>query len=1195
MKFKKIVKNSLAMSLVFGTVLGVSGCKDDDKPQQPENPEPEKVGLDDLVDNNVIKEDLVEVAINEDGVTGYVDKESFTTLEGAQISDSSYADHGLLVVKNEANRIGFYSLHYQKYLIAPMYTEGWLEYTVQEDQNVGYFIKLKYQNKWYIYDALGNVVSDESDYQIRVGRTEVVNDEIYVITEEYDGYSWYELDIKKYKANGTLKEVNEIPEPIVEEEEEEIDHIEFGDVFVSNEKIDLAKYGMKGKYASKYGNMYTIFSEEDGSKVITVTAPTDEHYIIGKSIVYQIADTVADDAQEYTYYSDEKVVLKTYSISLETGETKELQVSYVINDIYDYKDKDGLITYAIISASKITEHKTVEDYEAFYLINENLEILEEIDGENPNAMIKIGDNYYNFLSQIIYDENLNEIAYLGDLDLGTTAFGLIPDSMGRGLYTENEIFVAKDSNNKWGAVGYDGKVVIPFIYDNLAPLESTNRVDVKDNCILAMKDGIFYRVNLETGVSTELGENISAIGEEDDLYMQTQYLGDSRKYVFMSQSEDYTTVEIDGEDYYSSPSVSTGNMVLNELLGKYVLTTINVTKYDPVDGYYHVTKYVTHVVDKLPNANSFQTIGSEETVEEELGKNYESAINLNMGVNEVHNYNYDYNSQTSYYEFTAPATGEYIFEFDENLDGDYYDSAKVVDSEYATVESLGTSDYLNRSIVASLQEGEKYYIVAKFDMGYYFDYGYEYSAITVKENTGEYFANPLKLEEELVDFTADFSNLREDHSAIYVEFTPVATTTYKITTGEGAKFILGVTSEYSHYDSEAVSTREILLNAGETLTYKIIRNSSEVTSATFTIELVNKEKDGSTVLNAIAVNDQTTILNNENSYDAYYEYSYTGDKKVKHIKFAKDASGNADVEIYKGDYSTLTQFTLNTDIPVEFNQVFDEGDKVFIKVGANQKAGVSIADLATNEVDGQGLYAQQSLTEAENEQYHKFVPTATSVYGFDVGSVDREYPVIKMELYDEDLNVVDTYTALENQVQLVSSKKLEEGKTYYIRVYSTTFATDETKTYTLTYKAYELYSILNNSSLAYTENEDGSITLDISDVEYGDSFTSEYKITALEDVSINFYYYVTKFVDYSEGSYDGGFMVDVSNVASYEIQIDARYDGYNSSYYNAQHNIDLVEKDAVVTMTTYKNSYVDLRSGISQPVVKIYELVVKLK
>ena len=123
---------------------------------------------------------------------------------------------GVLVTINEQGYVGFYSLLHQKQIVANQFESKWLNYNVQDDNNVGYFISVIYEGTQTFYDSFGNVVYSGDEKEDVDIVTEVYNDSVYLTIAKYiDNNSRPEYLYSKYNEDGTIKKIDNISDDVL--------------------------------------------------------------------------------------------------------------------------------------------------------------------------------------------------------------------------------------------------------------------------------------------------------------------------------------------------------------------------------------------------------------------------------------------------------------------------------------------------------------------------------------------------------------------------------------------------------------------------------------------------------------------------------------------------------------------------------------------------------------------------------------------------------------------------------------------------------------------------------------------------------------------------------------------------------------------------------------------------------------------
>lgn len=568
MKFKKIIKCSLATALIFSTATILSGCKKE---------ESEKHNLIKVLNNNIEVEKESISTNNENKLIGYKYFSSYetpNTLGDTEIIED-YSRYGLLVLKNRLGYIGFYSLPYQKYLIEPQNQNELIDYEIHTDLNLGYFININSRSTGStLYDSLGNSIQN-SYYDVEFNYTREVNDEIYLSITINDIDSHY-----KYNSSNKLESVNSIPAYSVTPPANTDETFEYGDYYAPEDKIDLTEYGVKDRYLTNTNNVYTILNKNNiALKSFNIPYNAKDVFLIGNNLIYQTY-TVDSLNEEIASTNLEK----TYAIDLQTFKIKELDLPYIILNIETIKDEEELYTYGIAYVIKKV-NKEFEISPTIALINENGKILEDLTKyTNPKSFIKINNNYYNEDTKIIYDSKLKEISHLENIN---------PIH-----YEEAQLFVGKE-NGKYGAVDYNGKVVIPFVYDSLNPLDST--IDFNKNCIIGQKGNNYHKINTLTGDSINLGNNVTKL--YDDLYLVIDQNSNNEKIEIIGQDKTHITFGTNFSQHIQINSITSANankIIMNPLLGEYVVTKIETS--------IKLSHFVVTSTKELKNSSTFETI-----------------------------------------------------------------------------------------------------------------------------------------------------------------------------------------------------------------------------------------------------------------------------------------------------------------------------------------------------------------------------------------------------------------------------------------------------------------------------------------------------------------------------------------------------------------------------------------------------------
>ena len=631
-------------------------------------------GVEDIKQNIVIDDKTAEKSIDY-SVCSNIEFES------QNIVNSDYAGNGLLVVKNTSNHIGFYSLLHNKYLIKCQYIEELLTYEVITNSNIGYFLRIVYDNKTFYYDSLGNLIYENAGNHTVQLTTTILDKKVYLNVNNANYLNANYL----YKNDGSLSVVSEIPSNS-QSNTNSNSKITYGDKYVDLNKLDLEEYGLYGYYLSKKNELITVFDDEKNSPVSTFTIPNDsEIMIVGKKLYYQLSYEVSEDSLDYSYFlNGTKYLVDSYCINIMDGEKEKVELNYLINKVIGpYKDSKGIYNRCLIKKQSFS-NKVLKTSETV-LVNSNGEIISNLNGYEPDSFIQLDTNFYNTSTKVLYNSKLEEIAYLGAINPSVI---------------KNTNYIVGSNDGKYGLINSTGRVALTFDYDQILYQYATN------NCVFATKDNVLYRLKLNDGyVHPELiGSNFKKINN----------------YVYYVNGNMESTSKQLGY-VYGSKNETCGN-INSVLFDSTIMCSYNTS------GTYKT--YVTISNNKVPNYSTFSSIGTEIVEEEKLGLTYEDAMDLSIGDNKI----YITSNSGNYCKFTPSVNGYYTIDNIESLTLEAYEYNSTGYQKYKSI-SYNTETY---GIVLKLEEGKTYYF--KF-----LNYNKGSKNITLKIEQGEHKDYPLAL------------------------------------------------------------------------------------------------------------------------------------------------------------------------------------------------------------------------------------------------------------------------------------------------------------------------------------------------------------------------------------------------------------------------------------------------------------------
>ena len=616
------------------------------------------------------------------------------------IVSSNYASRGLLIVRNEYNRVGFYSLLHNKFLIERMYDEKVLDYTVIANDSVnaiGYVLVITYDDEKAWLDAFGNVLflvtKDEkiNEYNVYISST-VINKRAYATVSVNHATKGNSKTIYEYQDDGTLEDVPALPAQ--KNENKNTSPFDKGSQYVDIEKYDLKEFGLGGYYISRKGSLYTVF-KTDNSVVSTFVIPAGAVMTLaGSHIIYQVSYALDEYATNYTYYSgNNKYEMHSYRVDLMSGEKEELNLGYVISGtVGPYMDKDGSYKYALIGKRTITSAKALTGNELALVDGTGL-IVSNLNGYSPENFVKVGTNYYNTVTQILYDASLKEISYLG---------GMNPK-----LIKDYKCFKGQ-LKGLYGLVDYTGKVIVAFDYDGLY---TDNEVE---GFIFGIKAGHLYRINMADGTETDLGNHYYTL--DNYLYIVQDDEGAySFEFAKAKLGEKVATLSYDRQI-----GSALSNDFLKYLFFKFVDQRSVEEEVEGEDGQletadviHSYSRYVAVSVNEIANYENFETLGEQVEEKEVLGETKKDAQTLKLGNNKMYFTSNDHSS--NFFKFTPTETGYYTLEkeykgYDVNIVSlSYFDEINSTENDPRYINANNQYQTEEYGYVAFLESGIEYF------------------------------------------------------------------------------------------------------------------------------------------------------------------------------------------------------------------------------------------------------------------------------------------------------------------------------------------------------------------------------------------------------------------------------------------------------------------------------------------------------
>lgn len=842
---------------------------------------------------------------------------------------------GVLVTINEQGYVGFYSLLHQKQIVANQFESKWLNYSVQDDNNVGYFISVIYEGTQTFYDSFGNVVYSGDEQEDVDIVTAVYNDSVYLTIEKYiDNNSRPEYSYFKYNEDGTIKKIDNISDDVLANlpNNQEENKFPFGSQY--NEMFSLEEFGLKG-YVSMADQIMTLYNEDkEMIKTFIMPENTTGAAVITDKIYYQVISEVPEDSKEYDLYVQAsgsiskglKYNIDTYSINLENGKEKEEDLEFIILDSRPYKGETEEETYSIMTMQLINKDKTLGEIVS-YLIDSKGVLHDQVNGLYIDDFIKVGENFLNEETGILYDAEFKQIAFLADID---------PE------YDEKSGYILGKLDGKYGILDSNAKVVLEFEADEIVS-------EIVDNKVISLRDSVYYRHDLISGNEEILGINFVSI--DNGAYITY----DNEFYYFHSASEVLHKLPLDNlisfnyQTYHYT--LNNASYILIDYSYKTTVEEFDENLQDYVEKDVYTNHYVTLDINKLPNADSLTTIGVENKTEINYPDTVENAISLELGEGFVHGYQ----QGRTYMEYTPSVAGYYTFTMDEecyfyaiNSSGSYVSSQTEINNETGLAETT-----------YKLDAGETYLFAVSGD---YYPMGLSKYEYTFELELGDDDAYPLIFADNNKEVLTD------KFGEAYVEFTPEYDGEYLVNLEDG----------YIVIDNETYySTDTLYVEKGQKLEVKYY--SSNTDSAKKKIDFVcgsTNQEDGKSLFTAVEISsdpENPTAINHSNEYGNYYKYVNESTKEQAVILSANSTS------YYSSNY-TLYNNELEE---IESGSLYYDG-KLFTLVKPNETVYLELETGDTATTILANLTPVSDETVNENTQYevseNKLFKLSTSSY-----------------------------------------------------------------------------------------------------------------------------------------------------------------------------------------------------------------------
>ena len=242
-------------------------------------------------------------------------------------------------------------------------------------------------------------------------------------------------------------------------------------------------------------------------------------YVDGKILYSTVTDVEFDAEDGYNLihkdginvFNDKKQNVKTFSFDIKSGKTKELDLQYIITNYTPLYNRSSN-KYDAVLVSAIKKNDGVAIYES------NIDLINLIIDKDGKAgyqfegmpvgnfdIIKLNDSRILLSNGYIVDSKGKIVSYPGRID-----------SIG-------DNFITVFDGSKYGAIDFDGKTVLPFVYDNLdfvgggayTAVSSIGSVSTQKLVTISNPDGI----EITNALNLADGESIDTSVLDDFTYL----------------------------------------------------------------------------------------------------------------------------------------------------------------------------------------------------------------------------------------------------------------------------------------------------------------------------------------------------------------------------------------------------------------------------------------------------------------------------------------------------------------------------------------------------------------------------------------------------------------------------------------------------------------------------------------------------
>lgn len=371
--------------------------------------------------------------------------------------DKTYFNNaGLLIVQDDVNRKSCWSIIKNDYLFPFTENIAITVLTVGFSASKAHYIKTTTNEDIVtVYDCFGNVVVSPDKYV----QVEITGGEKSLYLNNDDKVSNVYVETIKTLKQSDFDDGITFPSTTqyiinTENGSRQALTIPTSGFFLDpfGNKLDLKDFGLDGYFGKLFKSyLYILDSDDNVVNMINLNG-VYPYGIISGNLIYQKLYEVDLESNDFTYLHDgKKYLLSSYSLDLKTGKQKQLELEYLIENFSIFKDENDEYKYGYVKVKQIENKNLLED-ECYCLINVNGKIVADSGPFNLLRLRKLGNNhFYDPELGYILNDKFEPLYYIG------YSINFSPN--------KNLIILKKD--NYYGAINYDGEIVIPFEYTYL--------------------------------------------------------------------------------------------------------------------------------------------------------------------------------------------------------------------------------------------------------------------------------------------------------------------------------------------------------------------------------------------------------------------------------------------------------------------------------------------------------------------------------------------------------------------------------------------------------------------------------------------------------------------------------------------------------------------------------------------------------